>query len=167
VSGPATPRPAPTVKAGAGGAPVTRSRTPTPLSELVSAQMQRMPRSSTSPEITLRQHLHRLGMRFRLHPRQLPGRPDIALTRARIAIFVDGCFWHACPSHGSLPKNNREWWRDKLAANVARDRAKDVELQALGWLPHHVWEHEEPAAAANAIRDLWMARRAQPTRRGR
>jgi DNA mismatch endonuclease, patch repair protein len=153
-------------KPGASSEGKTRTRIATPLNELVSSQMQRMPRSSTSPEIALRRHLHRLGMRFRLHPPQLPGRPDIVLTHAKIGIFVDGCFWHACPEHGNLPKNNREWWRDKLAANVARDRLKDEQLHALGWLPYHVWEHEEPAIAAARIHDLWIARGAQSTRRG-
>lgn len=131
---------------------------PSPLSEAVSRQMQRMPRSGTGPEIDLRRRLHRLGVRFRLGKPKLPGRPDIILSRARIACFVDGCFWHACPDHGVLPKNNRDWWELKLAANRERDARKDRELTELGWLPVHVWEHEDMAAAAGRLAELRCAR---------
>lgn len=123
-----------------------RRRTPPPLNRHVSAQMQRMPRASTSPEVALRRELHHLGLRFRVNHPGLPGRPDIALTRARVAVFVDGCFWHRCGEHGVLPKNNRGWWEAKLERNVQRDREKDVALAQLGWLAVHVWEHEDPAA---------------------
>jgi DNA mismatch endonuclease (patch repair protein) len=79
-------------------------------------------------------------------------------TRAKLAVFVDGCFWHACPAHGVLPKNNRDWWRTKLEANAARDVAKDAALRELGWLPVHVWEHEDPRDAADRVEALWKAR---------
>lgn len=69
----------------------------------------------------------------------------------RLVVFVDGCFWHRCPDHGVLPKNNRDWWTDKLDANVARDHAKDVLLAELGWQALHVWEHEDPDEAADRI----------------
>jgi DNA mismatch endonuclease (patch repair protein) len=75
-----------------------------------------------------------------------------------MAIFLDGCFWHGCPDHGVLPKNNREWWRAKLEGNRERDRRKDEELTALGWLPVHVWEHVDVAQSAEEIRRLWRAR---------
>jgi len=94
--------------------------------------MQRMPRSATGPEILLRRELHRRGLRFRVNHPHLPGRPDIAFTGARVAVFIDGCFWHACPQHGVMPKNNREWWPDKLTRNVERDREKDEQLDKLG-----------------------------------
>lgn len=81
----------------------------------------------------------------------LPGKPDIALTRAKIAVFVDGCFWHACPVHGSLPRNNREWWEAKLARNVERDREKDSALEELGWTPIHYWEHDDVDEVADEI----------------
>jgi DNA mismatch endonuclease, patch repair protein len=87
--------------------------------------------------------------------RGLPGTPDIALTKARIAIFCDGCFWHGCPQHGTLPKNNREWWREKLEGNRKRDIRKDEDLRALGWRPIHVWEHEDERVAATEIERLW------------
>lgn len=101
-----------------------------------------MPRHSTKPEVELRRALHARGFRFRLHRRDLPGTPDIVFPRQRIAVFVDGCFWHGCPTHGVIPKNNRQWWLAKLTKNVERDARKDAELVALGWTPLHLWEHE-------------------------
>ena len=138
---------------------------PTPLNKAVSAQMQKMRRSSTAPEMLIRRELHRRGLRFRVNIPLLPGRPALAFTSARVAVFVDGCFWHACPAHGILPRNNREWWREKLERNVARDREKDEELGMLGWQVVHVWEHEDPVVAADAIEKLWRSRRGQTTRR--
>jgi DNA mismatch endonuclease (patch repair protein) len=82
---------------------------PSPLSNAVSSEMQKMRRSSTGPELLIRRELHRRRLRFRVNFPLLPGRPDIAFTSAQIAVFVDGCFWHACPDHGVMPKNNREW----------------------------------------------------------
>lgn len=124
-------------------------------SVLVSKQMSRMPRVSTKPELLVRRALHARGLRFRLHRKNLPGTPDIVLTKARIAVFVDGCFWHSCPAHGVLPKNNREWWAAKLATNIDRDRRKDAELVELGWVPVHLWEHVDPEDAATQIWRLW------------
>ena len=127
---------------------------PPPKNVLVAAQMSRMPRKDTRPELLLRREMHARGIRYRLHAK-LPGRPDIVLTRAKLAVFVDGCFWHRCPEHGSLPKNNREWWLEKLEENVARDRLKDGALDALGWHVVHVWEHEAPSDAADRVEALW------------
>ena len=138
---------------------------PAPLSAVVSAQMQRMPRASSGPEMSIRRELHRRGLRYRVNHPRLPGRPDIAFTGARVAVFVDGCFWHACPDHGVLPKNNREWWQNKLSRNVARDREKDAQLDGMGWVVLHVWEHEDPIRAANTIEQLWRSRRQSPPRR--
>ena len=121
--------------------------------------MSRMPRAATTPELSIRRELHRRGLRFRVNHRSLPGRPDIAFTRAKVAVFVDGCFWHRCPEHGTAPKNNGEWWRAKLDRNVERDREKDAALAALGWAVTHVWEHEDPLVAADLIEALWQARR--------
>jgi DNA mismatch endonuclease (patch repair protein) len=120
--------------------------------------MQSMPRANTRIELALRRELHRLGLRYRVHFRALPGTPDIALTKARVAVFVDGCFWHRCPEHGTSPKNNSTWWAAKLAGNVERDRRKDVQLEELGWIPIHVWEHEDPVAAAAQIFKIWQER---------
>ena len=88
----------------------------------------------------------------------LPGRPDFIFPRGKMAVFVDGCFWHQCPEHGVMPKANREWWRAKLEGNTERDRRKDRALLELGWLPFHVWEHEDVAGVASRIRDLWEKR---------
>jgi DNA mismatch endonuclease (patch repair protein) len=144
---------------------LNKSRAPAPLSAAVSAQMQRMPRSSTGPETLIRKELHRRGLRYRVNSRELPGRPDIVFTAARIAVFVDGCFWHSCPDHGILPKNNREWWRDKLARNVERDREKDARLAQMGWIVVHVWEHELPSSAADAIEGFWRSAHENAARR--
>jgi DNA mismatch endonuclease (patch repair protein) len=138
---------------------------PAPLNSMVSAEMQRMPRESTGPEMLIRRELHRRGLRYRVNDRNLPGRPDIAFTSARVAVFIDGCFWHSCPDHGVLPRNNREWWRAKLTRNVARDREKDAQLGTMGWVVVHVWEHEDPIRAADAIEELWRTRRHPPARR--
>jgi DNA mismatch endonuclease, patch repair protein len=131
---------------------------PAPLNTTVSSQMSRMPRANTGPELLLRRELHRRGLRFKVHPAQLPGRPDIVLTAARLAVFVDGCFWHACPEHGTLPNNNRAWWRAKLARNVARDHEKDTALERLGWTSIHIWEHVSFSEAADAVESLWRER---------
>src|SRR5579885_3111965 len=104
----------------------------------------------TAAETALRSLLHRRGFRFRVHyalpsPRR---RADIAFPRERVAVMVDGCFWHGCPEHGTWPKQNAEWWREKIAGNVTRDRDTDVKLGEVGWLSVRVWEHEDAAHAA-------------------
>lgn len=117
--------------------------------------MSRMPRASTGPELLVRRELHRRGLRFRVNHRLLPGRPDVAFTRVRLAVFIDGCFWHMCPDHGTMPKNNAEWWLAKLQRNVERDREKDRKLSELGWQSLHFWEHEDPGAVASIIEAKW------------
>jgi DNA mismatch endonuclease (patch repair protein) len=115
----------------------------------------------TGIERALRSELHRRGVRFRLHRRLLAGSRrecDIVLPRARIAIFVDGCFWHGCPEHGTIPAANRQFWTEKLNANRARDAETDERLRAEGWTVVRVWEHEDPAAAADAVCALLDAR---------
>jgi DNA mismatch endonuclease, patch repair protein len=121
---------------------------------MVSAQMSRMPRASSKPEVAVRRALHARGFRFRLNRRDLPGTPDIVLPRWRLAVFIDGCFWHGCPDHGVLPKNNGEWWKSKLAGNAERDARKDRELRELGWHPVHFWEHEDVERVCDAIQDM-------------
>jgi DNA mismatch endonuclease (patch repair protein) len=135
-----------------------KPRSPAPLNATISRQMSAMPSRDTVTEIALRRELHSRGLRYRTHLKTLPGKPDIAFTRARIAVFVDGCFWHRCPDHGTAPKNNGKWWADKLDANVSRDRRNDLDLEKLGWITVHVWEHEDPATAAEAINKLWRSR---------
>lgn len=117
--------------------------------------MQAQATTDTKPERALRSELHRRGIRFRLHRRDLPGRPDIVLVRARVAVFVDGCFWHGCPEHFTTPKNNRDWWVDKIETNRQRDRRVDQQFIGVGWKPVHIWEHEDPAEAADRLEWLW------------
>ncbi|MFB9239645.1 very short patch repair endonuclease [Plantactinospora siamensis] len=135
-----------------------KSTPPAPLDAATSARLARQPRTATKPEIALRRELHRRGLRFRVDHPGLPGRPDIAFTRAMVAVFVDGCFWHRCPEHGTMPRNNREWWQAKLDRNVVRDRAKDAALAELGWLAVHVWEHEPVIDAAERVESVWRER---------
>lgn len=135
-------------------------RRPKPLNEAVTSQMKRMPRAGSKPELLLRAELFRRGMRFRVNFKGVPGKPDIAFTKAKIAVFVDGCFWHGCPIHGSLPKNNREWWRAKLEGNRERDERKDRELRQEEWLSLHYWEHDDIEEIADEIEELWNERRA-------
>jgi DNA mismatch endonuclease, patch repair protein len=137
---------------------------PVPLNDHVRKQMRTMPRRDTGVEVAVRRELHRLGLRFRVQVRALPGNPDVAFTRAKVAIFVDGCFWHRCPTHGTAPKNNGSWWAAKLDENVARDRRKDEQLREMGWLPVHIWEHDDPVDSALRIRGLCRERTGSPAR---
>lgn len=108
-------------------------------------------------ELALRSELHRRGLRFRIHQRIVQGTrrtADVSFPRRRLAIFLDGCFWHGCPEHGTSPKNNGAWWRDKIDANIARDRDTDARLAADGWSVLRVWEHEDVADAADRIEQL-------------
>lgn len=120
--------------------------------------MSELATAGTGPELALRRELQRRGLRYRVNVRTLPGSPDIALTRAMIAVFVDGCFWHSCPEHAVAPKANAEWWRTKLDANIARDRRDETRLWNSGWLVVRVWEHQEPAPMAEVIERLWRER---------
>ena len=124
-------------------------------------------RRDTKPEILIRRELHRLGLRYRVdHPLPIPRRrADVVFPRERVAVFVDGCFWHHCPEHGTTPANNREWWRAKLEANVARDQATDAQLESQDWLAIRVWEHEDPRVAAARIRTALSGRRGRPASR--
>ena len=108
----------------------------------------------TSPERALRAALHARGLRYfknRRPVRSLACRADIVFPSQRIAVFVDGCFWHRCPIHGVSPRTNSTYWRAKLDRNVARDRRNDEALLAAGWQVIRVWEHEDPEETADAI----------------
>lgn len=106
--------------------------------------MQKVRQRHTKPELIVRRTVHALGYRFRLHRKDLPGSPDLALPRHKIAIFVHGCFWHRHPGCrlASTPKSNSEFWNDKFRRNVERDSRKETELRALGWRVLVVWECE-------------------------
>ena len=112
-------------------------------------------RRDTTPERLIRSELHARGRRFRvdlpIKEGGLRTRPDIVFTRERVAIFVDGCFWHQCPRHGAVPQANRAYWLPKLEANTARDRRTSESLKQLGWRVVRIWEHEPVAAAVTQI----------------
>jgi DNA mismatch endonuclease (patch repair protein) len=129
---------------------------PHPTSAASTAVMKGNRKRDTKPELALRSSLHRMGARYRCdYPLRIPGRRlirvDIAFTRSRVAIFVDGCFWHCCPEHSNVPAANRHYWQPKLARNVQRDTEVDVALHAEGWTTVHVWEHEAPDEAAERV----------------
>lgn len=111
-------------------------------------------RRDTSPELAIRRLLHACGLRYRvdyapwMNKRR---RADIVFTRWRIAVFIDGCFWHSCPEHGTVPAANREYWAPKLERNAARDRETNAMARAEGWTVIRIWEHEMPAAAVERI----------------
>lgn len=128
-------------------------------SEEMSARVSSYPRRDTKPEKVLRSELHRRGLRYRVqHP--VPGRSrrtiDVAFTKAKLAVFVDGCFWHGCSEHGVVPKSSTAWWEEKLEANRQRDRDTDEALAEAGWTVLRFWEHEDPSVAAEKV---WWALR--------
>jgi DNA mismatch endonuclease (patch repair protein) len=109
---------------------------------------------NTAPEIALRSALHRAGMRFWKHRRPIQGvrcEPDVVFPRIRLAVFVDGCFWHSCPDHATRPVANGDWWARKLEGNVARDRRNTETLQAAGWTVLRIWEHVPSPKAVEEI----------------
>jgi DNA mismatch endonuclease (patch repair protein) len=120
-------------------------------------------RRDTRPELAVRRQLHRAGLRFFVdRSLRLPDRvvrPDITFTRVRVAVFIDGCFWHACPEHGTQPAHNHGYWGPKLQRNVARDRAVDRALQHAGWLSLRYWEHETPDGVAASIASVLDGRK--------
>jgi DNA mismatch endonuclease (patch repair protein) len=113
----------------------------------------------------LRSSLFRKGFRYRVHASLIGGSKrtvDIVFPRQRIAVFVDGCFWHGCPVHGTWPKNNAQWWRAKIEANRSRDRDTDRHLADLGWVVIRIWEHEEIMAAVDRISIALLGRQVSP-----
>lgn len=128
---------------------------PAPLNEGRSRNMRANRRSGTKPEVTLRKALHRMGYRyrkdFRLNVGEIRVRPDIVFTARKVAVFVDGCFWHVCPEHGRQPTINEWYWAPKLRKNVQRDRTVNSALIDAGWQVIRVWEHEALAAALATV----------------
>ena len=121
-------------------------------------------RRDTKCEVLVRSELHRRGLRFRkdllLRVGDVRVRPDVVFTRRRLAVFIDGCFWHLCPDHAHVPKSNLDYWVPKLNANVARDRRVDEALGSAGWRVLRIWEHVAPSDAADlvvgAVRELGL-----------
>jgi DNA mismatch endonuclease (patch repair protein) len=128
--------------------PVTDAKT--------SARLSKQRRRDTKPEVALRRELHRRGLRYFVDRAPVKGmrrRADLVFPRRKVAVYVDGCFWHSCLIHATKPRNNAQWWADKLAANVARDRDTDTRLIEEGWRVVRIWEHEDPVVAAQRVVD--------------
>jgi DNA mismatch endonuclease (patch repair protein) len=126
--------------------------------------MQGQRRRDTDVEMELRSRLHALGLRYRVDVAPLPGirsRADIVFGPSKVAVFVNGCFWHGCPEHMTWPKANAEWWRAKIDANRERDRRTDERLFAAGWLPIRVWQHDNLAERARDIARVVEKRRSR------
>lgn len=116
----------------------------------VRVRMQRQKRRDTGPEMRLRAALHARGHRYRIDAKPLRDyrrRADIVFTRWKVAVFVDGCFWHGCAEHARSPKSNADWWAQKIDRNVERDEETSRTLQSAGWTVVRVWEHEETSSA--------------------
>lgn len=131
-------------------------RQPLPANDGRSRNMKANRRANTKPEVALRRELHRLGYRYRKDHRLdldegVRVRPDIVFTRAKIAVFVDGCFWHVCPLHGREPTRNEWYWTPKLRRNVERDRLADNALNQAGWRVVRIWEHEPLEEAVDTL----------------
>jgi DNA mismatch endonuclease (patch repair protein) len=128
-------------------------------------------RRDSAAERRLRSALHAAGLRYRVDlPIRVPGarpiRPDIVFTRAKVAVFVDGCFWHACPEHGRPPQTNSTYWNAKIALNQSRDREQTAALEAAGWIVVRVWEHEAPDAAVRVVQRILAAQAASDSGSG-
>jgi DNA mismatch endonuclease (patch repair protein) len=119
--------------------------------------MSRVGRRDTAPELALRSELHRRGLRFRVDRApvaEIRRRADLVFGPSKTAVFVDGCFWHSCPEHGTKPKANAEFWDRKLSRNRERDTETDRLLVERGWTVIRIWEHEDPSAAADRVEAL-------------
>lgn len=136
------------------GLEVGMSDRPPASSPEVSVRMSRARRRDTAPEVAVRREAHRRGLRYRVDG-PLPGLPrrraDMLFSGRHVAVFIDGCFWHSCPMHATVPAANNEWWVAKLARNEVRDRNTDDYLRALGWRVLRFWEHEDPVAVVDVI----------------
>jgi DNA mismatch endonuclease (patch repair protein) len=152
------------------GRPATNKRSPRlPISSSwastpsVRVRMQRQKTRDTTPELAIRRLLHSAGLRYRIDVAPLPRlrrRADLVFRPARVAVFVDGCFWHGCPTHGTRPtRKNTTYWSEKLLRNRARDLDTDVQLRAAGWISFRAWEHENPTEVAMNIIELVLRRR--------
>ncbi|MEU4249568.1 very short patch repair endonuclease [Amycolatopsis sp. NPDC026612] len=109
---------------------------------------------NTGIEMALRKALHSAGFRYRVHRRPVKGvrrEADLVFAPARVAVFVDGCFWHGCPEHATWPKNNAEFWREKIETNRRRDANTDTRLNDAGWLAVRIWEHESVEVATDRV----------------
>lgn len=120
-----------------------------------SANMRAIRSRDTTPELAVRRLIHARGLRYRCDLRFKAGdvivRPDVVFTKQKVALFVDGCFWHVCDQHGRRPSANNQYWEPKLKRNLERDREQTDALRRQGWLVIRAWEHEEPSAVADLV----------------
>jgi DNA mismatch endonuclease (patch repair protein) len=141
-------------------ATVTRSKTS---ASNRSVNMRANRRRDTGPEMQLRRIIHSRGLRYRCDLRFLVGgvavRPDVVFTRRRVAVFVDGCFWHGCETHGRIPQVNTGYWAPKLRRNMSRDAQQAAALRNAGWLVIRAWEHDDPATVADRVEQAVRNRR--------
>lgn len=125
--------------------------------------MQSNTRRDTKPELRLRRELHAVGLRYRVDFAPLPGirrRADVVFTGQRVAVFVDGCYWHGCPDHGPTKfGTNSVFWTEKIAANRARDADTNAQLERAGWVVLRFWEHDDPEASAAVVAQVVGRRR--------
>ncbi|MFJ6103929.1 very short patch repair endonuclease [Streptomyces sp. NPDC092359] len=131
--------------------------------------MSRQAGKDTAAELAVRRLLHAAGLRYRVEypvPGMVRRRIDVAFTSVKVAVLIDGCFWHGCPEHATQPKANAEWWRQKLDRNKSRDRETTEHLQTQGWAVLRFWEHESPEAVALRIAATVERRRTSPRGRG-
>lgn len=137
----------------------------TPSSPGVSRRMSRQGSRDTAPELAVRRLLYAAGLRYRLE-RSVPGMArrtiDIAFPGPRVAVFLDGCFWHGCPEHATSPRANAQWWREKLDRNMARDTETTAHLQSLGWQVLRFWEHEPPESVAEQVTEAVLQAKRRP-----
>jgi DNA mismatch endonuclease (patch repair protein) len=134
----------------------------------VRAIMQANRSKDTRPELALRSAVHRLGLRFRKHRRPISTlrcEADLVFPTERVAVFIDGCFWHGCAEHRQRPRTNEAYWEPKIEANIARDRRNDAQLSAAGWLVVRAWEHEEVEKVAARVAEAVRQRRELSARR--
>lgn len=132
--------------------------------EGVRRSMQSNKGRDTKPELALRQAVHAMGLRYRVSARPIPKvrrTADLVFTRARLAVFLDGCFWHGCPQHHTVAKTNADYWATKVDTNRRRDRQTDELLAEAGWAVLRIWEHEDPSEAARRVRDSYLHRLAE------
>ncbi|MFD6953565.1 very short patch repair endonuclease [Nocardiopsis sp. TSRI0078] len=118
----------------------------------------------TKPELAIRRLVHAAGLRYRVAAKPLPKMrrtADLLFRPTRVAVFVDGCFWHGCPEHFVPPKTNPGYWEGKIAGNIRRDRNTDAQLEEAGWLVLRFWEHQDPAECAEAVAAAVSARKGQ------
>lgn len=135
---------------------------PVPLDEGTARRMRAVPQRDTAPELAIRSALHQMGLRFfvnRITVAGLRRRSDLIFPSARVAVFIDGCFWHGCPVHVTWPRNNGAYWREKIERNRQRDTDTNRCLSEAGWLAVRVWTHEDIAEAAERIATVVRARK--------